>query len=69
MSKPTEFKRPDLVRDLAQLKWPTYPVRVCQSLHYCEYCCRDITLGQTYRDGGYRRRAHETCHQKAEGHG
>lgn len=31
------------------------------SLHYCEVCCRDILIGQLYRDGGYSRRAHVRC--------
>lgn len=45
-----------------------YPVRTCYTLHFCEICQRDITLGQQYYDGGYGRRAHVGCadEQKAE---
>lgn len=39
-------------------------LRTCQSLHECCVCGEDITLGQRYRDGGYRRRAHESCADK-----
>lgn len=48
-------------KTLANLSWDKYPLRTCRSLHACEICGKDITLGERYRDGGYRRRAHETC--------
>lgn len=38
---------------LSMLNWSKYPVRVCRSLHFCEICCVDITVGEEYRDGGY----------------
>ena len=47
---------------LSMLQWRTkYPIRTCYSLHHCEVCRKDITLGQRYFDGGYSRRAHVTC--------
>jgi hypothetical protein len=46
---------------LSMLQWDRYPIRTCRSLHYCEVCCRDIVIGQPYRDGGYSRRAHVAC--------
>lgn len=45
----------------SMLQWDRYQIRVCRSLHHCEVCRKDITLGQQYRDGGYSRRAHVTC--------
>ena len=44
--------------------WTELPVRVCRTLHHCEICEKNINLGQVYRDGGYGRRAHETCVRK-----
>jgi len=38
-----------------------YPIRTCQSLHVCDPCGEQITLGQKYHDGGYGRRAHVAC--------
>lgn len=46
---------------LARLPWLSYPLRTCRSLHHCEVCGRDILNGQKYFDGGYSRRAHESC--------
>jgi hypothetical protein len=44
------------------------PVRTCKSLHHCNLCQQSITLGQTYRDGGVDRRAHDSCfHTAVEG--
>lgn len=37
-----------------------YTQRVCQSLHFCAWCEKDITLGQEYRDCGTVR-LHEEC--------
>jgi hypothetical protein len=48
-------------KKLAELKWGSYPVRLCRTLRSCEVCGRDITLGMRYRDGGYGRRAHVVC--------
>lgn len=46
---------------LSQLPWKEYPLRICRSLHHCEVCDKDITLGEQYFDGGHSRRAHRTC--------
>lgn len=48
-------------KPLSQLVIGRYPLRTCQSLHHCEICDGDITLGQRYYDGGYGRRVHEAC--------
>lgn len=48
-------------KSLAQLPWERYPVRVCRSLHHCEVCGKSIVLGESYRDGGFSRRAHVSC--------
>jgi hypothetical protein len=37
------------------------PVRVCRSLHRCCFCMQDIRLGESYRDRGYKMRAHTEC--------
>jgi hypothetical protein len=47
-------------------RWTDRPLRTCRTLHHCEVCKRDITIGQQYRDGGYGKRAHETCAQDLE---
>jgi hypothetical protein len=39
------------------------PLRTCKSLHECCLCDRPITYQDNYRDGGYGKRAHETCVQ------
>lgn len=44
-----------------QDKYHRYPLRRCYSLHTCAVCEEAITSGETYYDGGYRRRAHESC--------
>ena len=49
--------------------WTRYPLRTCNSLHFCEICRKDITLGERYFDGGYGRRAHEKCVQDPRGAG
>ena len=36
-------------------------MRICMYLHHCAVCDRDIVAGQAYFDGGYGRRAHESC--------
>lgn len=41
--------------------WMKYPRRKCFSLYSCEVCKESILLGQFYYDGGFGRRAHETC--------
>ena len=41
--------------------WSAYPMRICMYLHHCAVCDRDIVAGQAYFDGGYGRRAHESC--------
>jgi hypothetical protein len=38
-----------------------YPLRKCMSLHDCEICRKNITLGQKYYDGGYDNRYHKEC--------
>lgn len=50
---------------LSMLQWSRYPVRVCRSLHHCEFCDQSILDGERYLDGGYSRRAHESCFQQA----
>lgn len=35
-------------------------------LHHCSICGRDIVAGQAYFDGGYSRRAHESCGAEAD---
>jgi hypothetical protein len=52
------------VRSLAGLAWERYPIRVCRSLHHCEFCVGQITLGQKYLDGGYGRRGHVSCYER-----
>lgn len=37
------------------------PTRTCRSLHHCCFCGADIVIGDTYRDGGYSKRAHDEC--------
>ncbi len=43
------------------MDYTKYKIRTCRSLHHCEICNGDITLGQKYYDGGYKRRAHDLC--------
>lgn len=41
-----------------------YPLRTCRwqpGLSKCEVCESDIKTGERYFDGGYGRRAHESC--------
>lgn len=45
----------------AKTRWIDRQIRTCRSLHHCEICKRDITVGQRYFDGGYSKRAHESC--------
>jgi hypothetical protein len=45
----------------ATTRWIDRPLRVCRTLHHCQVCGKDITMGQRYFDGGYPRRAHEAC--------
>jgi len=42
-----------------------YRIRCCYSLHGCNLCQQDITLGQTYHDGGYGKRSHTECVEMA----
>lgn len=49
------------LKPLGELVIARYPVRTCRSLHHCEICERDITLGEQYHDGGYGRRIHVRC--------
>jgi len=42
-------------------QWEKYPIRVCRTLHHCEFCGKDIVDGERYHDGGYSRRAHVKC--------
>ena len=42
-----------------------FPIRVCNSMHVCCFCKRTIDLGQSYHDGGYSRRAHVECVNRA----
>ncbi len=46
---------------LCSTGWEKYPIRGCNSLHFCEVCQKDITMAQQYYDGGYGRRAHVEC--------
>lgn len=43
-----------------------YPLRTCLYLNHCALCDGDITDGQRYYDGGYGRRAHVECVERAE---
>jgi hypothetical protein len=43
------------------LMWYEYPVRVCRTMHECRLCWETIELGESYRDGGYGKRAHVGC--------
>lgn len=45
----------------ATTRWIDRPLRTCRSLHHCAVCGKDITIGQRYFDGGYNKRAHESC--------
>lgn len=36
-------------------------IRVCQTLHDCCLCGLPIRHGDIYYDGGYGKRAHDTC--------
>lgn len=48
-------------KELDYINWKKYPMRKCRSMHEC-YCCRkEIKDGETYFDGGYGRRAHQSC--------
>ena len=58
--------RPDKMYQLHEIPWAKYPLRTCRSLHHCEICCGDIRMGERYRDGGYGRRAHESCYERTE---
>jgi hypothetical protein len=42
-------------------RWIDRPLRTCRSLHHCSVCDKAITIGQSYFDGGYGKRAHEAC--------
>jgi hypothetical protein len=41
-------------------------LRICQYGSHCCVCLTTIEPGEQYYDGGYWRRAHELCAQKAE---
>lgn len=56
------------LRHLSQLRWGRYPIRTCRSLHHCEICEKDITLGERYYDGGYNRRGHVSCVESEKFH-
>lgn len=43
------------------INWHKYSKRMCQSMHHCRICGKTIALGAIYYDGGYSRRAHESC--------
>jgi hypothetical protein len=49
----------------ALVKLRGYRLRTCHSSHACELCDQSIKIGEEYRDGGYGRRAHETCLHRA----
>lgn len=55
------MNRPERARALRVIRWTNYRLRTCNSLHDCALCGGQITIGDKYRDGGYGRRAHETC--------
>lgn len=54
-------------KSLAMLSWSKYPLRTCRYLCHCEICDKPIVAGEQYRDGGYSRRAHETCLKENSG--
>ena len=37
------------------------PLRHCMTMHECCLCTETILAGQLYRDGGYGKRAHDSC--------
>ena len=42
--------------------WLNYKIRICRTNEStCRLCKKSITLGDPYRDGGYRLRAHLRC--------
>lgn len=48
-------------KELTYINWKKYPMRKCRSMHEC-YCCRKtIRDGEIYYDGGFNRRAHQSC--------
>jgi len=49
-----------------KLKWTEYRKRRCYSMHHCDICGKTIYSGEEYYDGGYGKRAHISCAEKAE---
>jgi len=43
------------------------PQRTCYSMHECCLCPDTIKLGELYHDGGYGKRAHWKCVERANG--
>ena len=42
--------------------WQRRPIRTCRTMHECQLCDADITVGQRYYDGGgFGCRAHVDC--------
>lgn len=48
------------------INWRKYSKRMCQTMHHCRICDKQIALGAVYYDGGYGRRAHEVCVEPKE---
>ena len=57
---PNEVKTTSKVRNFLN-SLALKPTRTCRSLHTCALCLCEIRTGDQYRDGGFARRAHETC--------
>ncbi len=53
----------DVERDLRTIA--AYPVRRAQLSHECLVCGDEIHFGELYHDGGYGRRAHQVCVERA----
>lgn len=53
--------------EVAAAKLKGYRVRNCYTLHACALCEVDIRPGDQYHDGGYGRRAHVACVERALG--
>jgi recombinational DNA repair protein (RecF pathway) len=43
------------------VKLQSKPLRTCLSMHECCVCKEKIKYGESYYDGGIRKRAHERC--------
>jgi hypothetical protein len=57
-----------LMKQPLPIIWQRYKVRKRKKAFYhewCEICEERIVCGQKYRDGGYGRRAHKECAERA----